>query len=348
MPVRTISQLDYEDPFCAASIRFSGKRSVQMSGHMRKYDRIVRLIRQRIETGSLKVGERLPSVRRLREMTGYSISTIQHAYGLLEGDGLIEARPRSGFIVSRQISMLLDFDADDDESGSPTDEPVTVSDLALAVAPSWRRKGMEYFGAIHPSQDLFPRDKLDAALRKTLRRGAMDASELNSPEGDPMLREAIARHALNKGILARPKDVIVVGTGLQGLDLCLEAVTQPGDIVLVETPSGFPIFAALERRGLLAVEIYSHPKNGVNPEQLEFILKNNNIKACIFMPVCHYPTGITYGKPVMQAIAATTAKAGVPVIELDMFSDLNWYRQLIGFCRKGAPHPLVKRPSAHR
>ncbi|MGT2429607.1 GntR family transcriptional regulator [Cupriavidus basilensis] len=52
-----------------------------------------------IETGALKPGDRIPSVRTLMELHGVSLSTALQACRQMESDGLLEARPRSGYFV---------------------------------------------------------------------------------------------------------------------------------------------------------------------------------------------------------------------------------------------------------
>ena len=47
----------------------------------------------------LKIGEKLPSVRMLSEEYGISMGTAFQAYYHLEGKGLIESRPKSGYYV---------------------------------------------------------------------------------------------------------------------------------------------------------------------------------------------------------------------------------------------------------
>src|SRR6476469_9129771 len=47
----------------------------------------------------LRIGDKLPSVRVLSEEYGISMGTAFQAYYHLEGSGLIEARPKSGYYV---------------------------------------------------------------------------------------------------------------------------------------------------------------------------------------------------------------------------------------------------------
>jgi DNA-binding transcriptional regulator YhcF (GntR family) len=53
-----------------------------------------------IRDGTLKAGDRIPSVRELSRDRGLSPATVVHAYEVLEAEGFIETRPRSGFYVS--------------------------------------------------------------------------------------------------------------------------------------------------------------------------------------------------------------------------------------------------------
>ena len=64
-----------------------------------RYERIARTLSTQIERGVLRPGDRVPSLRDMREQSGASLGTITHAYARLEDLGLIEARPRSGYYV---------------------------------------------------------------------------------------------------------------------------------------------------------------------------------------------------------------------------------------------------------
>lgn len=57
------------------------------------YERLVAEIRQSIEEGTLRPGDRIPSVRRMSAQRGVSIPTVLQAYRLLEARRIIGARP---------------------------------------------------------------------------------------------------------------------------------------------------------------------------------------------------------------------------------------------------------------
>ena len=56
-------------------------------------------IEKMIADDVLKIGDKLPSVRVLSEEYGISMGTAFQAYYHLEGKGLIESRPKSGYYV---------------------------------------------------------------------------------------------------------------------------------------------------------------------------------------------------------------------------------------------------------
>src|SRR5260221_14024240 len=66
------------------------------------YKQIALRISELIEHGTLRPGERVPSVRRCSEQQKVSIATVMQAYRLLENRGIIEARPQSGYYVRTQ------------------------------------------------------------------------------------------------------------------------------------------------------------------------------------------------------------------------------------------------------
>ena len=57
------------------------------------YQQIVRHIKRGIVSGKIKSGDEVPSRRMLSALLGVNPNTIQKAFALLEGEGLMESRP---------------------------------------------------------------------------------------------------------------------------------------------------------------------------------------------------------------------------------------------------------------
>jgi GntR family transcriptional regulator len=71
------------------------------------YKQVVDQIREQIASGSLKPGEKLPSVRELANFLEINVNTVQKAYQRLKVLGLVSIRPARGAIVSRNATDVL-------------------------------------------------------------------------------------------------------------------------------------------------------------------------------------------------------------------------------------------------
>src|SRR5436190_10743874 len=76
--------------------------AAQLDCDERLYKQVALRISELIEHGTLRPGERVPSVRRYSVQQNVSIATVMQAYRLLEDRGIIEARPQSGYYVRPQ------------------------------------------------------------------------------------------------------------------------------------------------------------------------------------------------------------------------------------------------------
>jgi DNA-binding transcriptional MocR family regulator len=308
---------------------------------MWRYQEVVRLIQGWIDSGILKPGDRLRSVREMSVQTGFSIVTIHHAYSLLESEGVLEARPRSGFYVADTSSIMSEFPlAQADFAGNDANE-VSVSRQLYKLMAAWRERGIDRFGSLHPSDDLLPRAEISTHMRQAFREQARMPPRLASVSGDPALREIIAKRAALRGALVGSDDVVVATSSQNALELCLDAVTRPGDLVLIESPSYFPLFSALQRRQLKVIEIYSHPKTGIDPDQFDYLLDNGDVRACLLMPTNHYPTGVSYSDEVLSRIVAKASARRVPIIENDTFGELSHSAVHASTFKKFDPNDIV-------
>ena len=279
---------------------------------MYHYQATVNLIREWITSGALKAGDKVPSVREMSERLGHSTVTVHHAYSILEDEGTLEARPRSGFYVSASARPLPQFSAFEHVSASRPDPG--QRDSANAFAPTWGGGYRGSLGSIHISDDLLPHDELyrhlTAALRDE-RRFKLD----DEPKGNRNLRELISRRMAARTIRADVENIVVTRGMTESFDTIFEVYTQRGDTVILETPTNIDIIASVENRDLKIVEIYSHPRYGVDPEQLSHLLDSNNVAACILSPHSHKPTGVSYSTQAASEIVETASARNIPIIE---------------------------------
>lgn len=289
---------------------------------MTRYERYADELSQRIRAGHLKPGDRLPSVRDVKRQRGVSASTVFAAYYLLETQGFIEARNRSGYFVSSKAPSA--FEAEPSPSVPHTHSmPVDISSLVLQLLAQARQRDMVPMGSAFPSPELFPLAQLAIGMGRALRRMDPWQTVEDLSPGNAALRRQVAMRYGMLGIDVSPSELVVTSGAMDALNLSLEVTTQPGDVVAIETPAFYGALHALERRGLRAVEVQTHPRTGIELESLQRVLDTHDVKACWFMPTFQNPMGCTMSDDAKSALVDLLTARQIPLIEDDVYGELH-------------------------
>ena len=290
---------------------------------MKRYEALADDLARSIQSGAFRPGERLPSVRQTTTARRISPSTVFQAYYLLEARGLIESRARSGYYVAARPPRL----PPEPESASRPDgdsRPVDVSELVFEVLQSAMQRDLVPFGSAFPSPLLFPLPKLGRAIAAA----AQDLDPWSTVDdltpGQAELRRQISLRYLIDGIDVRPEEIIVTNGALEALNLGIAAVTKPGDAVLVESPCFYAVLQSLERNGLRAVEVPTHPRDGVDLDALEQAIVRHAPRACWLMPTFHNPLGATMPEDAKRDLVSLLARHGTALIEDDVYAELHY------------------------
>ena len=286
---------------------------------MKRYEALAQEIAESIAHGQLRPGERVPSVREASRSRGVSPSTVFEAYYLLEARGLIEARPRSGYFVSHTVNRQPE-----PESSRPVtqERAVEVSELVFQVLGHAKNRALVPMGSAFPSPLLFPLPKLALATGKALRRLDPWRTVEDLSPGSAALRRQIGLRYLGMGCGVDTEELVITNGAMEALNLCLESVTRPGDLVAVESPTFYAALQALERHSLLAVEIATHPRTGIDVAALAAVMERHPVKACWLMPNFQNPLGSLMPDDAKQALVELLAKRAVPLIEDDVYGEL--------------------------
>ena len=286
---------------------------------MKKYELLAQDVEALIASGTLRPGEKLPSVRETIAARDVSPSTIFEAYYLLEARGLIEARPRSGYFVKARAAARNEPRAADP---APASREVVVNDLVLEVLGSIREHDVVPLGSAFPSPELFPLARLARGMGAALRN--LDPARLldDLTPGNAELRRQIALRYVSNGVMASSDEVVITSGAMEALNLCLQAVTQPGDAVAIESPAFYGCLQALERLKLRAVEVGTDPREGIRLDSLEAVLQRERVKACWFMPNFQNPMGALMPVENKRRLVQLLARHGVPLIEDDVYGEL--------------------------
>ena len=237
----------------------------------------------------------------------------------LENRGYLEARPQSGFYIRTPSARLIpepQFDAHPSKPAALGNNAILAGIMEAAADPA-----NVPFGAGCISPELFPNRKLNLILRQIVRQRPLHSANYDFPPGVEALRHQIARRALAAGCRVSPRDVVVT-SGAQATNLSLRAVTRPGDVIAVESPTYFGILESAASLALKVLEISTHPQGGMDLDELEQAIKKHSVKACVIMANCHNPLGYVLPDSHKQAVVELTARRNVAVIEDDLYGDL--------------------------
>jgi len=275
-----------------------------------------------IEQDTLRPGHRVPSVRRMSLQRGVSVSTVLQAYRLLENRGCLEARPQSGYYVRPR--PLLSVPPPRKARPMTRAAYVSTSDRAfrmrdLALDPSYVP-----FATACPHHSLFPTRKLARLLGSVSRGDPTLLGRYAMGWGyEPLTREIARRYLLAGAPL--PHDELIITAGCtEALNLCLRAVTRPGDTVALETPAYFGFLEIIQSLNLKALEIPTDPREGICLDALAIALDGNDVKVVLVMPSFQNPLGSCMPDDKKACLYRLLADYGVPVIEDDIYGDLQF------------------------
>ncbi|MCD6041697.1 MAG: PLP-dependent aminotransferase family protein [Burkholderiales bacterium] len=292
------------------------------------YHQLADQIHDLIRVGTLRAGDKVPSVRRLSSQQRVSVSTVLQAYQRLEAIGVIEARPQSGYYVRRMAPAVPE-----PEPSRPPKRAlnVEVDELTDAVLGHASDPGFVTFGSACAAPELFQLERVRRVLSSLARRDRGALGRYGLPPGTERLRRAVARRALDWGCRLDYRNLITTTGCMEAINLALRAVARPGDLVALESPTYYGFLQILQSLGLRALEIPTHPRSGMSLEALELALAEHPVKAVLMMPNVSNPIGASMSDAAKKRLVELLAAKGVPLIEDHIYAELQF--------DSGAPRP---------
>ncbi|MCP1439615.1 DNA-binding transcriptional MocR family regulator [Erwinia persicina] len=288
---------------------------------MAKYLQLIDQIQQQIASEIWLPGEKLPSLREQVAQSGMSLMTVMHAYQVLESQGWIVSRPQSGYYVAPRAEFLSQPAS---HQKVQLTESVDINDFIFEVLQACRDPDIMPFGSAFPDPELFPQRQLMRSL-SAVSHSLKPADALNNlPPGNEALRKTLSKRYALQGIQVSPEEIVITNGAMEALNLSLQAVTAPGDWVVVENPCFYGALQAIERLQLKAVAIASHPQHGIDLTELAATLAKLPVKACWMMSNQQNPLGCTLSREKKQELVALLEAHQVTLIEDDVYSEL-WF-----------------------
>ena len=288
---------------------------------MTRYRQLAEELSAQIRSGVLRPGDRMPSVRSLSRAQRVSPATVQQAYRVMEDRAEIHTRPRSGHYVSPHLGgrPLQTCTA---TLPPPSVTAVDVRNLVFELLETVKHRTIVQLGSAFPSPEFFPLRKLARALHAASLKLDPHSIYEHLPLGNPELRRQVARRYLESGCSVDPAGIVITAGALEGLNLCLQAVTKPGDVVAIESPTFYVVLEAIARLGLKALEIPTDPRDGLSVSALAEAIERHPVKACWLMTNFQNPLGCLMPNDRKQALVQLLEQRGVPLIEDDVYGEL--------------------------
>jgi 2-aminoadipate transaminase len=191
--------------------------------------------------------------------------------------------------------------------------------ISMMVDPS-----ITSFGGGSPANESFPIAEIKEIVNQVLTDSPYELLQYGKTEGYLPLREAYLEHiVLPKGVRADVQNVITVSGGTQGFDLATQAFVDPGDVVLLESPTYLTVFNVLRKLGAEIVAVKTD-ENGIRIDDLEEKIQRYHPKMLYAIPTFQNPTGRTLPVERRKRIAELAGEYNLIVAEDDPYCELRY------------------------
>ncbi len=283
-------------------------------------DTLIQRVKSAIEERQYKSGSKLPSVRAAAGLWGVSNFTVVQAYDRLVAQGWIESRKGSGFYVQqRQAPHVITAITHTSYGDTPTS----------SMDVTWLLRNMFREVSTHamPASGTVPAAWLDDALIAQATRAIARDPQMNwlpygTPQGWLPLREQLAVLLNGYDIQAHAGQILTTAGATQGFTLVTRALSRPGDVILIDSPAWFVLYATLAgfQRQVIGV-----PRSADGPDlaELERLAALHKPKLYVTQSVLHNPTSGSLSAAKAFNVLRIAEKHNFYIVEDDVYADLH-------------------------
>lgn len=280
------------------------------------YKDIYKRFRKSIQSGSLKPGDKVASIRSLAIELKVAKRTVEAAFDMLIGEGYFVTKGQKGTIVNPDLVIRQERQ----EKTIELKDPELISIMKIRETNGLFRLGT-------PALDHFPYKTWLLISGRVMRK--MDASDVLNPPvtGYRPLREAIANYVnVSRGISCTPDQIIITSGYKHSLSLILNTLAQKSDKVVFEDP-GYIFGHKLLKR--IVSKLYFNPvdSNGLN---MDFFRKHNSdAKFVLTAPTHQSPLAVSLSLSRRQELLAWAGSKKSWIIEDDYDGEFHYTKRVI-------------------
>jgi len=294
-----------------------------------------------VEAGLLEPGEKLPPTRALAAEAGINHLTAARVYRRLAEEGYVTASVGRGTFVRSLVPAAADDRGDDWQVYVLPDRPMTYQDEILSDGFRFpAREGMISLATGWPSLDFQPSTEVAAIAADVFAEEGERALSYLPPEGLSELREILALRARERGSATEASEIIVTSGAQQAIDLTARTLLEPGDVVVVESPTFTGSLLALRSTGARVIGVPVDDQ-GLDVDALEQVLSRDEIKLCALQTACQNPTGADLSTERRGRLAELAVERNFFVLEDAVYADLRFEGERPPALRREAPGHVI-------
>ena len=283
------------------------------------YLKIAETMEAQIRQQVFLYGSKLPSIRTVCDTYGVSMTTALQAYMELDKKGLIHSRPKSGYFVIYQPLKFPPLP----KTSNPENEPGNENkDELIHMVYNDISTDKTLFSLGVPENSLLPIAKLSKSISRALRNTPFAGTAYEQMNGSAALRKQIVKSSYTWNGQLNETDVLTTFGCSHAMACCLQAVTQRGDAIAVESPVYFGILQMAKNMGLKVIEVPTNAQTGIDPDALERTIIQHQIKASILISNFSNPLGSSMPSAHKKKVVEMMTKHDIPLIENDMYGDI--------------------------
>lgn len=286
-----------------------------------KYRQLAEQTQRHLETTG-NAGDRLLSLRDFASREGVSMSTALRVYEELERNGVVESRLRSGYFLRRSAVRQVALPTASREIPVARNEKELIDGLQSSAWHAHRFTA--FFASGTPDTTLAGPRELGRIIRRVARR---ELENYGPVEGDALLRQEIASRSVKAGMEMDANELIITSGAQEALFISINILTNPGDLVAVESPTYHGLISAIKQSGRKMVEIPTDSATGINLPALGLALEELSVKAVVVSSSVQNPLGCSMNDESRQQLVALANAHDVALVEDDTHGELLYARQ---------------------
>ena len=286
---------------------------------------IYQSISDRISSGLIVKGSKLPSVRDLSKALKVSLVTVWKSYSMLQKDNIITTITGKGSYAKDNNPIDIFYCADDSTSLAWQQ---TINDYLpraqFGIQNRYLTKDIQIqMSLAHIHGNLPISEQMCKSLSNFLLKHPASLFEYAPVQGDTMLRSNIADYLKTKKISATKDDIIITNGSQQSINLIARTFVGPGDIVIMEETTYTAAIDVFRWQGATIISI-PVDADGINTDSLLKICYSKPPKLIYTTPTYHNPTGSIMSLKKRKQLLNIAKDFNCLIIEDDPWSEISF------------------------